>query len=99
MGDSPFRNLPVAELVVMGSFLSKKIWVCALRAWFGNFFLGRILNRIKPCVLSLSCTSGALEPGSATSLNWNTNVSFPLRSEEHTSELQSLMRISYSFFC
>src|SRR3546814_3510338 len=26
-------------------------------------------------------------------------VSFPLRSEEHTSELQSLMRISYAVFC
>src|SRR3546814_7085613 len=24
---------------------------------------------------------------------------FPRRSEEHTSELQSLMRISYAFFC
>src|SRR3546814_1341681 len=26
-------------------------------------------------------------------------TSFPLRSEEHTSELQSLMRISYAVFC
>src|SRR3546814_10680553 len=25
--------------------------------------------------------------------------SFPIRSEEHTSELQSLMRISYAVFC
>src|SRR3546814_4189794 len=27
------------------------------------------------------------------------NLSVPLRSEEHTSELQSLMRISYAVFC
>src|SRR3546814_9917962 len=27
------------------------------------------------------------------------NLSFPWRSEEHTSELQSLMRISYAVFC
>src|SRR3546814_10361252 len=27
------------------------------------------------------------------------NPSLPLRSEEHTSELQSLMRISYAVFC
>src|SRR3546814_5645477 len=27
------------------------------------------------------------------------NVSYGLRSEEHTSELQSLMRISYAVFC
>src|SRR3546814_6580450 len=26
-------------------------------------------------------------------------ISWPLRSEEHTSELQSLMRISYAVFC
>src|SRR3546814_4985984 len=26
-------------------------------------------------------------------------IAFPLRSEEHTSELQSLMRISYAVFC
>src|SRR3546814_5367403 len=29
----------------------------------------------------------------------NTTVSWPSRSEEHTSELQSLMRISYDVFC
>src|SRR3546814_6244354 len=27
------------------------------------------------------------------------NIAFPVRSEEHTSELQSLMRISYAVFC
>src|SRR3546814_9754736 len=26
-------------------------------------------------------------------------IAYPLRSEEHTSELQSLMRISYAVFC
>src|SRR3546814_5065319 len=31
---------------------------------------------------------------------YNPNTSFqPIRSEEHTSELQSLMRISYAVFC
>src|SRR3546814_1309294 len=30
---------------------------------------------------------------------WLTNPAQPLRSEEHTSELQSLMRISYAVFC
>src|SRR3546814_4137710 len=29
----------------------------------------------------------------------NTKASIPPRSEEHTSELQSLMRISYAVFC
>src|SRR3546814_1468319 len=31
--------------------------------------------------------------------NWLTSVGAPRRSEEHTSELQSLMRISYAVFC
>src|SRR3546814_2936810 len=30
---------------------------------------------------------------------YNLNYLLPLRSEEHTSELQSLMRISYAVFC
>src|SRR3546814_940968 len=30
---------------------------------------------------------------------WNINLGGGLRSEEHTSELQSLMRISYAVFC
>src|SRR3546814_8458846 len=30
---------------------------------------------------------------------WMKNTVIPLRSEEHTSELQSLMRISYAVFC
>src|SRR3546814_1829150 len=30
---------------------------------------------------------------------WNVAVECELRSEEHTSELQSLMRISYAVFC
>src|SRR3546814_7179624 len=32
-------------------------------------------------------------------VNGNTLLPFGLRSEEHTSELQSLMRISYAVFC
>src|SRR3546814_8332738 len=31
--------------------------------------------------------------------SWNKEPSFIRRSEEHTSELQSLMRISYAVFC
>src|SRR3546814_1293841 len=30
---------------------------------------------------------------------WTTDIGTPERSEEHTSELQSLMRISYAVFC
>src|SRR3546814_4945920 len=36
---------------------------------------------------------------SAKSNQRDTGASIPTRSEEHTSELQSLMRISYAVFC
>src|SRR3546814_7037817 len=35
----------------------------------------------------------------AGALNYNNNPALLLRSEAHTSELQSLMRISYAVFC
>src|SRR3546814_8795199 len=35
----------------------------------------------------------------ATAVPWPLGAGAPLRSEEHTSELQSLMRISYAVFC
>src|SRR3546814_2906481 len=42
----------------------------------------------------------ALKPGAAsTTTPSNTAYNDALRSEEHTSELQSLMRISYAVFC
>src|SRR3546814_7237399 len=41
-----------------------------------------------------------LVDGGAPALHFYTlNLSKPTRSEEHTSELQSLMRISYAVFC
>src|SRR3546814_5900327 len=35
----------------------------------------------------------------STAAGWKTVRRSPIRSEEHTSELQSLMRISYAVFC
>src|SRR3546814_4496364 len=40
-----------------------------------------------------SIGNSTCEPSASVSKNW------PARSEEHTSELQSLMRISYAVFC
>src|SRR3546814_8355832 len=42
--------------------------------------------------------SGLFKDGSYT-YTGSPGASLPLRSEEHTSELQSLMRISYAVFC
>src|SRR3546814_10717904 len=38
-------------------------------------------------------------PGGTFRQGWRANRDFRPRSEEHTSELQSLMRISYAVFC
>src|SRR3546814_1983686 len=39
------------------------------------------------------------DPSARTSYQGDLSVEHPARSEEHTSELQSLMRISYAVFC
>src|SRR3546814_8911517 len=46
-------------------------------------------------------TSGTpkVAPGQRIPIGWCTDRCFAFRSEEHTSELQSLMRISYAVFC
>src|SRR3546814_5458076 len=49
-------------------------------------------------VLPVPLTGTRFTLGDATSFD-NTNPNPPDRSEEHTSELQSLMRISYAVFC
>src|SRR3546814_7999715 len=43
--------------------------------------------------------AGALDEVTASTRLVLRDVSRPLRSEEHTSEIQSLMRISYAVFC
>src|SRR3546814_2329068 len=43
--------------------------------------------------------AGRCPPDGAGGRGADTPCAFPARSEEHTSELQSLMRISYAVFC
>src|SRR3546814_3275128 len=57
-----------------------------------DFGLPTTIGAIEQRVSSL-VRSGELVPGSGEHKGWLT------RSEEHTSELQSLMRISYAVFC
>src|SRR3546814_8848497 len=51
-----------------------------------------VLGRIEPC-------PAAGEPVGLVRLVIGAELEFLFRSEEHTSELQSLMRISYAVFC
>src|SRR3546814_5294818 len=55
--------------------------------FFGERYVGQIHHDQRPAVSGLSSSKTAIDGFSET------------RSEEHTSELQSLMRISYAVFC
>src|SRR3546814_9370525 len=55
-----------------------------------------------PCHDAEAKTTSDVAPHAATGLHTSSDVSVSTddgRSEEHTSELQSLMRISYAVFC
>src|SRR3546814_5516252 len=72
------------------------------RSTAGDYLGGATLSAISPdwsrsrTVAGLPATARASPPPrfGGSSSNWP-----PRRSEEHTSELQSLMRISYAVFC
>src|SRR3546814_6948631 len=53
-------------------------------------------NHVQISILGLNCAAGAL---SRSGCVISATTYPPVRSEEHTSELQSLMRISYAVFC
>src|SRR3546814_4537064 len=57
-----------------------------------------LVHNERPCSSSLSETSSTSAPAS-TSISLAASMPGRTRSEEHTSELQSLMRISYAVFC
>src|SRR3546814_9264714 len=61
----------------------------------------KVANNIDGC-LALPHHYGRLQFGEDLELHFRTLIGTgksPTRSEEHTSELQSLMRISYAVFC
>src|SRR3546814_3731590 len=75
--------------------------LCASSVQFGRLADGRrekgpdfMFQPLASCQISRDSTSSRL-----TSLRMSEMDNDGLRSEEHTSELQSLMRISYAVFC
>src|SRR3546814_2141304 len=84
-GEPAWYCAPVVEVIVHG-----------ITRPFGQLFLSLLFMLIVPLLFSALVT-GVSEMGDIRSLGrigWRT-----LRSEEHTSELQSIMRISYAVFC
>src|SRR3546814_5085643 len=55
-------------------------------------------TRRDPVTMMASCAGAASVTSAASTLSVSTGAG-SARSEEHTSELQSLMRISYAVFC
>src|SRR3546814_1223804 len=76
-------------------FRSPWHWLAAL-AWVGQLCC-------TPCATTranrIARSSFVRLPVSTSSTTARERMSAPRRSEEHTSELQSLMRISYAVFC
>src|SRR3546814_3494911 len=71
----------------------------AEQAALGSFYLGSGLLSVDAGILN-ALLSGLLG-GNVTldAVSYKQLASVSVRSEEHTSELQSLMRISYAVFC
>src|SRR3546814_10052269 len=69
-----------------------------ISACFGWWSLPGLI--LTPMAIVRNARGGVRPPGGDTLLLWNSALRFyTRRSEEHTSELQSLMRISYAVFC
>src|SRR3546814_7921559 len=89
-------------------FRSKTLWACGAGAYWGNangsnsgnFVQVPVGNTVVKAVHggtgSYNYGAALLENGTVYAWGYNGNGA---RSEEHTSELQSLMRISYAVFC
>src|SRR3546814_5810206 len=69
----------------------------SIRLIFGALMLVMLLASLDQTIVSTALPTIVGEFGGLAHLSWI--VTAYLRSEEHTSELQSLMRISYAVFC
>src|SRR3546814_8988300 len=90
------RVLPACRYrPVAGVALERAVAACAARAEQGRPGVGHgnVVDRV---VAGILAQHGAIGIGGHVAAEPDRD---PLRSEEHTSELQSLMRISYAVFC
>src|SRR3546814_3748627 len=88
--------------------ISEAAWACAdpglqyddtINDWHTNPETGRI-TASNPCSEYMSLDNSSCNLASLNLLKFlKDDDTFDARSEEHTSELQSLMRISYAVFC
>src|SRR3546814_3098144 len=89
-------GLPLARIADNSS--RKRLIAWGIAAWSfmtGLCALAWSYWQMVPCRIGVGVGEAALTPAAISMLS----DLFPRRSEEHTSELQSLMRISYAVFC
>src|SRR3546814_10770957 len=91
----------VSKLSVLLSLLSVGALAILLAAivWTSPSIQDRLIKRMALERLHSGDNSALLTDNSLHILLCGTGSPMPDRSEEHTSELQSLMRISYAVFC
>src|SRR3546814_3309978 len=72
-----------------------------VQEWASRPCLSRIVHRPSPARITLGChaAEGGKRPRDEATMRADRRGVSARRSEEHTSELQSLMRISYAVFC
>src|SRR3546814_2593128 len=58
-----------------------------------------IIHTHTTATMAVCALEGGLQPTNFYACNYMGQIAYHDRSEEHTSELQSLMRISYAVFC
>src|SRR3546814_7489323 len=110
-----YRYVPIVMCIVVFFFKQKTAYemrisdwssdVCSSdlnihRAIIGNEVLLRDDMTPRQLMVYLDRARSTLKVPVSTAEPWHIWLKYPaLRSEEHTSELQSLMRISYDVFC
>src|SRR3546814_1396123 len=85
----------------LGNFINAELWGKYTDAAWGVIFPGAEapLARLPPAELQAQYASGALDRYARHPSPLYQALLEGVRSEEHTSELQPLMRISYARFC
>src|SRR3546814_1251535 len=87
------------EAIVSASLLKSSIWLIETSTSGGIFLFSLIYCSNCEMAARPRASSSWLSPATSSSSSAKAWKKASFRSEEHTSELQSLLRISYAVFC
>src|SRR3546814_10827531 len=86
------------DTVVVQQDICNGCGYCVPACPFGVVAVDELDGKAHKCTLCYDRPKGGMEPA-CSKVCPTESIQFGERSEEHTSELQSLMRISYAVFC